>query len=180
MRLSRLTVPFAVLLLMFGMACSKNQQANNVDMKDNVTKALEQADLKDVKVDEDKDKNLITLGGKVRSEDAKVRAADVAKAAAPGRVIANEIAVEPVGVESQAKTISKDVDTAIEKNYHAALVANHLNDQKINFKSKNGVLTLSGSVDSPDDKSAAQQIASSVPNVQQVINELEVKNRGGV
>src|SRR5207248_11788792 len=83
MRLSRLTVVFAALLLMFGLACSKNQQANNVDMKDNVTKALEQADLKDVKVDEDKDKNLITLGGKVRSEEAKARAAEVTKAAAP-------------------------------------------------------------------------------------------------
>jgi osmotically-inducible protein OsmY len=106
----------------------------------------------------------------------------VAKTAAPNRVIANEISIQPVGVESQAKEISKNVDEAIEKNFKAALVANNLDKQHIRFGSKNGVLTLKGSVETPDDRQSAQQIATTVPNVQQVINELQVKgkNRGGV
>jgi hypothetical protein len=36
---------------------------DNVSYKDDVKKALEQADLKDVTVSEDQDKNTITLGG---------------------------------------------------------------------------------------------------------------------
>ena len=169
------------LLLVLGVGCSRKQNSANEGYKDNVKKALEQGDLKDVTVDEDRDKNLVTLGGTVHSEDAKTRAAEVAKSAAPNRVIANEISIQPVGMESQAKEIAKNVDAAIEKNYKAALVANHLDNQGIKFASKNGVLTLRSSVDSPDDSQSAQQIATTVPNVQQVINELRVKhkNRGG-
>ena len=170
------------MLLVIGLGCSNKQSPQTSDLKDNVRTTLEQADLKDVTVDEDRDKNLITLGGTVHSEDAKTRAAEVAKTAAPNRVIANEISIQPVGVESQAKEISKNVDEAIEKNFKAALVANNLDKQHIRFGSKNGVLTLKGSVDTPDDRQSAQQIATTVPNVQQVINELQVKgkNRGGV
>jgi pyruvate/2-oxoglutarate dehydrogenase complex dihydrolipoamide acyltransferase (E2) component len=52
---------------------------------------------------EDKDKNTITLGGTVHSEEAKAKAGDVAKAAANTRIIANEISVPPVGSESEAR-----------------------------------------------------------------------------
>jgi osmotically-inducible protein OsmY len=103
---------------------------------------------------------------------------DVAKAAAPTRVISNQISVQPVDQESAARKISSDVDSAIEKEYQAVLIANHL-DKGIHYKAKNGVLTLSGKVDTPDDRQAAQQLASSVPNVQQVINELQVKRPSG-
>jgi len=178
MRFANYSVVMAVLLFCLGVGCS-NKEANNPSLKDNVKKSLEQADLKDVTVSEDRDKNLITLGGTVHSNDAKARAAEVAKQTAPSRVIANEVSIEPVGQEGKAKQISKDVDTAIEKEYHAVLVANHLDNQHIKFKSKNGVLTISGTVDTPDDRQTAQQLATSVPNVQQVINELEVKNGNG-
>jgi hyperosmotically inducible periplasmic protein len=178
MRSIRLTGFAAVLLLLaFGLACN-SRKAENPPLKDNVKKAMEQADLKDVTVDEDVDKNVITLGGKVHTEDAKNRAGDVAKSAAPNRVIANEISIEPVDNESAAKDIAKNVDDAIEKNYKAALIANHLDKQRISFKSKNGVLTLKGRVNTADDRQAAQDIAKTVPKVQQVINELQVKNRG--
>jgi osmotically-inducible protein OsmY len=39
------------------------------------------------------------------------------------------------------------------------------------------VVTLSGEVDSQSKRAQAQTIASSVPNVQQVVNELQVKNQ---
>ena len=93
-------------------------------------------------------------------------------------MVANEISIEPVDNESAAKDIEKNVDDAIEKNYKAALIANRLDKQRIKFKSKNGVLTLKGSVNTADDRQAAQDIAKTVPKVQQVVNELQVKNRG--
>jgi len=167
----------SVLAIFLALGCSGNRSSNPA-LKDAVTKALQQADLQKVTVDEDREKNLITLGGTVHSPDAKNRAMDVAKAAAPPRVIANQISVQPVDQESAARKISSDVDSAIEKEYQAVLIANHL-DKGIHYKAKNGVLTLSGKVDTPDDRQAAQQLASSVPNVQQVINELQVKRPSG-
>lgn len=178
MRAVRLGVALSVLAIFFALGCSNNRSSNPA-LKDNVKKALQQADLQKVTVDEDRGKNLITLGGSVHSPDAKARAMDVAKAAAPTRVIANLISVQPVDQESAARKISGDVDTAIEKQYQAVLIANHLDNQSIHYKAKNGVLTLSGKVDTTDDRQTAQQLASSVPNVQQVINELQVKRPSG-
>ena len=143
-------------VLLIGLACSSNQRASNdktnttnaneVSYKDNVKKALEQADLKDVKADEDKDKNTITLSGTLHSENAKQQAQEVAQAAAGNRIIANEISVQPVGAESQAKDINSNMDSAIEKNYKAALISKGLDKEHIRFNAKNGVLTLKGSL----------------------------------
>jgi osmotically-inducible protein OsmY len=46
----------------------------------------------------------------------------------------------------------------------------------VNYKVKNGVITLSGQVDSEDMRKNAQSLATSVPNVQQVVNDLQIKN----
>ena len=160
-----------VLLLALGVACTSR---NNASVKDTVKKSLEQADLKDVTVTEDRDKNLVTLGGTVHSDEAKQRAGEVAKSAAAGRVIANEISVRPVNQETAAKQIASNVDSGIESNYKAALIANGLDREHIRFDSKNAVLTLKGKVKTAEQKQQAQQVAQSVPNVQQVINELQV------
>ena len=87
----------------------------------------------------------------------------------------NEISIRPVGAESDAKSMASDLDDGIEKNYKAALIANHLNKQHIDFNAKNGVLTLKGSVETADERRQAQTAAANVPNVQQVLNQIEVK-----
>ena len=43
------------------------------------------------------------------------------------------------------------------------------------LSSKNEVVTLTGDVDSVSKRAHAQDVAASVPNVQQVVNELQVK-----
>lgn len=161
------------LLLLVGAGCT--QRANDASYKDNVKKALEQADLADVTVSENEAKNTITLGGKVHSENAKQQAGEVAQSAAGNRIIANEVSVEPVGVESQARKIEGNVDDAIEKNYKAGLISNGLDKQSIRYDSKNGVLTLKGSVKSTDLRQQAEQLASTIPNVAQVVNEIQVR-----
>src|ERR1700686_5540116 len=88
-------------------ACSANRP-NDTSYKDQVKTALEQANLKDFTVDEDRDKNTITLGGTLHSNDAKTRAGEVARSVAPNRTVANEISVQPVGVESEAKDIASN------------------------------------------------------------------------
>jgi hyperosmotically inducible periplasmic protein len=163
---------FLVPVLLVGVACTKTP---NTSYKDSVKKALEQAELKDVTVSEDRDRNTITLGGTVHSEDAKRQAGDVAKAAAGERIVSNEVSVQPVGVESEAKAISSNLDDAIEKTYKAELIASRLDKQSIRYNAKNGVLTLTGSVKSTEQRQEAEKLASNVPNVGQVVNQIDVK-----
>jgi hypothetical protein len=54
----KMLIVIPLLLAGLGLACSKRNDANDISYKDNVQKALEQADLKDVTVSEDRDKVL--------------------------------------------------------------------------------------------------------------------------
>jgi hyperosmotically inducible periplasmic protein len=67
------------------------------------------------------------------------------------------------------------LDNAIDKNLDAAFIKAGLN-KDVKYDVKNGVVTLTGSVNSETKKTKAEAVASKVPNVQQVVNELEVKN----
>jgi hyperosmotically inducible protein len=165
---------FAVAVLVLFVACS-NRTGDTVSYKDTVKRALEQAELTDVSVAEDRDKNTVTLGGTVHSDDAKQTAARVAKSAAGDRIIVNEVSVRPVGAESEAKSIASELDGGIEKNYKAALIANHLDKQHLDFAAKNGVLTLKGRVETAQQRQEAQTAAAKVPNVKQVLNQIEVR-----
>lgn len=156
--------------LLLSVACT-----NTASYKDGVEKALQQADLKDVTVSEDTDKNTITLGGTLHSDEAKAKAAEVAKSASNTRIIVNEVSVQPVGSETDAKNIASNLDDAIKKNYKAALIASHLDKQHISYKAKNGVLTLTGRVTTVGQRQQAQQSAAGIQNVQQVVNQIEVK-----
>ena len=165
------TLLFILAALLLTVACSRR---DNVSYKDDVKKALEQADLKDVTVSEDRDKNTITLGGTVHSDQAKAKAGEVAKATANTRIIANEISVQPVGSE-QAKDVNSNLDDAIEKDYKAALIASGLDKQHVRFKAKNGILTLTGSVKNANERKEAANFAAGVPHIQQVLNQIEVR-----
>jgi hyperosmotically inducible protein len=168
------TALVAILALVMTVACSQ-QRANTPPAKDQVENALNQHNLGDVKVAEDKDKGVITLSGNVKTDQDKQRAEELAKQAAPGRVVANEIGVRPEGVEDQAKNVDKNTDDAIESHMKALIAANNWNDQHIRFDSKNGVLTLKGDVDTPQQRASVEKEAAQIPGVSQVVNELQVK-----
>ncbi len=148
------------------------------DTKTAVKKSLDQAGYSDIRVDYDHDKRVVTLNGRVRSPELKAKATEVAQAAAQGEVVSNQLSVEPVDQESAAKKIEGNVDDGIEKNYKAALIANQLDNQHIRFKAKNGVLTLDGKVKTQNQRTEAEKLAASVPNVQQVVNKLNVDAKG--
>jgi osmotically-inducible protein OsmY len=181
MKSSVLVAVVLVPVLAIGLGCSSQSGSQNGAYKDNdsykdsVKQALQQSELQDVTVDENRDKNTITLGGKVHSEKARLQATDVAKAAAGNRTIANEISIQPVGAESESKDIASDLDSAIEKNYKAALTAGGLDKEHVRFDAKNGVLTLKGTVKNRSERAQAQQLAEATPNVRQVLNQIDVK-----
>ncbi len=178
MRKGKLTDGLLALALMFavgiGLGCGKR---NGPSVKATVENSIQQAGVQDISVAEDRDKKVITLKGNVPDEAQKSQAEQAATAAAPGWVVANEIGVRPAGAEGDAKSISSNIDDAIEKNYKAALVANNLENAGIHFGARNGVLTLDGKVATPQQREEAQKLAATVPNVGQVVNKLEVKNQ---
>jgi len=174
MRVKNLMATLAALLLYVAIGCTSNK-ANTPDVKDQVSKALANAGYKDVKVATNNDKQLVTLTGDVKTQEDKDKAEELAKSVAAGFVVANEIGVRPEGVESAAKKIDSNVDDAIEKDFKAVIIANRLEKQHIRFDAKNGVLTLKGDVDTPGQRQQVEKLAASVPNVQQVVNELDVK-----
>ena len=83
--------------------------------------------------------------------------------------------MQPVGSESEAKDVASNLDDAIEKNYKAVLISSGLEKQHVSFKAKNGVLTLTGSVHNANERQHAEKLAAGIPNVQQVLNQIEVR-----
>jgi hyperosmotically inducible protein len=146
------------------------------DEKSAVTSSLNNSNLKDVSVSQDQDKGVMTLSGNVDTQDQKSQAETLAKQAAPDYTVADEIGVRPPGAESQAKAVDSNIDSAIESNYKASIKAHkNLDDQSIDYSAKNGTLMLKGSVKTEAQKREAAKLAKEVPNVQQVVNEIEVK-----
>jgi osmotically-inducible protein OsmY len=156
-----------------GCSSSPTQAA---DVSDSIRKALDQAGLKDVSETQDRDKGVVTLGGHVGAENDKSQAESIARSFAGRQVVSNQIAVIPAGAESEAKAVNHDLDQGIEKNLDAALIQNRFHDS-VKYGVKNGVVTLTGDVESQSLRGQAASIASTVPNVQQVVNELQVKRQ---
>jgi hyperosmotically inducible periplasmic protein len=156
------------------LACTTNTKAP--DVTDNVRHALDSAGLTDVHVSQDRDKNVVTLTGNVATDDDKGRAESIARSNAGSAVIADEIGVRPKGDESTAKKVDSDLDSGIDKNLEAMLVEHKMN-RAIRYDVNNGVVTLKGDVPSQGQRANVEKLAQQVPNVKQVVNELEVKNQ---
>lgn len=167
-------VLMAVLALGALVGCS-SQRANTPPAKDAVVNALKDKGMNNINVDENRDKGVITLKGDVQSDEQRRQAGDIAQAAAPGRVISNELAVRPQGDEGTAKKIDSNTDDAIESSFKAEIAAHHWDNQHIHFNAKNGVLTLKGDVDTPAQRAQVQTVAAKIDGVRQVVNELNVK-----
>jgi osmotically-inducible protein OsmY len=119
---------------------------------------------------------MVTLTGTTSSEGDKAQADSIAKSIAIAQVVSDQIAVRPPGDKSAAKTVDSDLDKAIEKNLDATLVKHKMNHD-VSYRVKNGVVTLTGNVKSQSERKGAEKLAVAVPNVKQVVNELEVRNQ---
>jgi len=176
LNLHRHLLPGAALLLGTLAVAGCHNQPAHPDQKSAVTDSLKTNNLGDVSVSQDRDKGVMTLTGNVTTDDQKAQAESLVKQAAPDYTVADEIGVRPVGAQSQAGAVASNLDSAIEDNYKASIKANkNLDEQSIHFKAKNGTLVLKGSVRTLAQKKEAEGLAKQVPNVQQVVNELEVK-----
>src|ERR1700687_4544903 len=146
------------------------------DSSNQIRTSIDQAGFKDVSASQDRDKGVVTLGGHVAAEGDKSQAESIAKSIAGAQVVSNQIAVIPPGVEREAKKVNSDLDKGIESNLDAALIKDRLHES-VKYAVKNHVVTLTGEVDSQSKRARAGEVASAVLNVEQVVNELQVKGQ---
>jgi osmotically-inducible protein OsmY len=152
--------------------CSSLNKA--ADVSGSIRESMEQAGLKSVTVSQDRDKGVVTLGGSVTADEDKSKAESIARSMSGSQVVSNQIAVLPLGAENTAHKVNVDLDEGIEANLDAALIKNELHGS-VKYAVKNHVVTLTGDVNSQSKRARAEEVASRVLNVEQVVNELQVK-----
>ena len=176
MRSLKLFGSITTLLIIGNMTACSDTPTKSPDVASNIRTSLDQAGLKDVSVSQDRDKGVVTLAGNTATDADKAQAESIARSLAGTQVVSDQIAVRPPGAESLAKKVDSDLDKGIEKNFDAVLVRHKL-DSTVKYDVKNGVITLTGKVNSQSKRALVEKLANGVPNVKQVVNELEVKGQ---
>lgn len=147
------------------------------DEKAAVTTALANNGMESIRVTQNRKSGTMTLTGEVKSQAQFAQVTTVAKQAAPDYTVFNDVAVLPkVNQASTTTSAPSAMDTAIENNYHAALKRHRaLKKQHISFTADNGKLVLKGSVRTERQKREAEELGKKVPNVQEVVNDIQVQ-----
>jgi osmotically-inducible protein OsmY len=142
------------------------------DTKDNVQKALEQANIGNVAVDVDDDSNIVHLKGTVGTMSDRTRAEEVAAAAVgtSGRVL-NELTVEGLNAENADDLDGQVLDT-LDRMVDDDPV---LRERDVNFEVVNGAVTITGEVRSAEEKNRVGQIVKAAPGVKDFANALEIR-----
>ena len=150
-----------------GVACNRGPNP-----EEQVSKALKDAQLNDVKVDWDKEARVAHLKGTVDAPTDKQRAEDVATRAVgtSGRVL-NEVTVK--GADT---SLASSMDSDIQKWLKDAIDRDQvLRDRDVDFDVNNGVVTVKGEVRTMEEKNKVGDIVRSAPNVKDMANALEIK-----
>jgi hyperosmotically inducible protein len=144
----------------------------NVDNGDRVSHALKDANLNGVRVDYDKNADVVHLKGTVDNQADKARAEQVAQGAVgtSGKIL-NEIDVKGMDnktANDQDKLIKDSLSDEINKDQV-------LRDRTIHFDVNNSVVTVTGNVRTAAEKNRVTQMVHSVHGVKDVANELKVE-----
>ncbi len=159
---------FAAALMIATAACGPRTP----DYEKTADDALSTAALDDVDANYDNDAKTVHLTGTVNTENERQRAGDVVqKAIGTGAQVANEVTVA-----NRNEEIANDFDGALETRLDE-LVDNEadLKDNSITFDVNNGIITITGDVNSAAERDRVGDLARSQPGAKDVVNSLEVK-----
>lgn len=142
------------------------------DSKDNVRKALDQANMQHVDVAVDNGPNIVHLKGSVDSAADRTRAEEIANAVVgtSGRVL-NELTISGVNDDTAGALDDKISDT-LDRMIDRDPV---LKERDIDFKVVNGMVTVKGEVRSAEEKNRVTQVVKAAPGVKDVANGLEIE-----
>jgi osmotically-inducible protein OsmY len=139
---------------------------------DEVTRALKQANLNEVTVDWDGGTRVAHLRGRVDQPTDRQRAEEVASAAVgtTGKVL-NEVTIKGLN-EKTAGDFDGDIRSALKK-----MVDNDpiLRDRSVKFDVNNGAVTVTGEVQTADEKAKLSDLIHAAPGVKDFVNAVEIK-----
>ncbi len=168
----------AVTIAGAGCASTRTQRSAGESIDDTVILTKVKADLaadpvaKATQIDVEVYKGVVQLNGFVDSQANRDRAGQVARQVAGVTQVKNNLQVQ-TAERSAGVTVDDQTVTAKVK---AALVdAKVTKADQINIETRNGVVQLSGFVDSAEAKAAAERIARGVNGVSGVSNKITVK-----
>lgn len=171
-----LSVPLAFAIIVSG--CNAG---GHPDDQSAVYQKLNQSGLMSVIVSQDRSAGTMTLTGIVSDPNSKTKAEELAKEAAPGYTISDQIRIEAAGLSVPANSAAapSPKDVAIENHFKAKIESERaLKSQHIQYTANNGTLTLKGSVKTAAQKKEAENLAKKLPDVQNVVNDIEVLPKG--
>ena len=171
-------VMFVMTLAMVACASTRTQKSAGEQVDDSVTTAAVKANLiadpvtKAHQIDVEVFKGTVQLNGFVDTAASKERATEVARKQKGVTAVRNNLTV---------KTTERSGDQVVDDSEITAKVKSALagdprtKAHQINIETRNGVVQLSGFVDSSEAKSTAEELARAVDEVKSVDNELDVK-----
>jgi hyperosmotically inducible periplasmic protein len=124
---------------------------------------------------------VVTLTGQAPSEIDRELAGNVARDTTGVKQVDNQIRVEPGLKPSDAslRESARVTDLEIHAYLRERLAASEfLSGNEINVSVKDRVVTLTGRTQTPQQKTDVEQLARSIPNVANVVNQLSVANPG--
>jgi hyperosmotically inducible protein len=171
-------VVMVVTLAMVACASTRTQKSAGEQVDDSVTTASVKAALiadpvtKAHQIDVETFKGTVQLNGYVDTSASKERASEVAKSTKGVTAVRNNLTVKTT--ERSGEQVVDD--GAITTKVKTALAGDpRTKAHQINIETREGVVQLSGFVDSSEAKSTAEELARAVDNVKSVDNELDVK-----
>ncbi len=158
------------LIVALGTAVGCNR---NPDPTENVSKALRDANLDDVRFTWDEDARIAHLSGSVDTASDRTRAEDIAATAVgtSGKVL-NDLTIESaVGtLDSGDNQISRTLRQLMDDDPI-------LKDRNIDFEIDHGVVTVTGEVRTPAERNKVTDLVRAVPAVKDVANALEIDSK---
>jgi osmotically-inducible protein OsmY len=152
----------------------------DMEIRSEVEKLLElNVYVNDERLDVKVENGVVKLSGEVGNDSGKVHAYRDAWSGSPRSVDAAGLRVNPQpGDETKKNILNSETDSQIEKYILEGFIHNpRMHGFKINVSSNQGTVVLSGIVDNPAARMAAEEIARSVKGVLTVYNHIEVRRK---
>jgi hyperosmotically inducible protein len=167
-------------LAMAACASTRTTKSAGEQVDDTVTTAAVKSALiadpatKAYQIDVETFKGTVQLNGFVDSAASKSRATEVAKKQKGVVAVRNNLNVKSAVADNTTERVVDD--SAITSKVKTALAGDpRTKAHQVNVETHNGVVQLSGFVDTPEAKVTAETLASNVDHVKSVDNEIDVK-----
>jgi hyperosmotically inducible protein len=174
--MSRIAITLVIGALALGHACANNrtveQQIDDAGLTASIgTKFVLDTEIDRYRIDIDTLNGIVTLRGAVSNAEQRIEAERIARGTAGVRDVVNELEID-----ATPRTASQAFDDAwIMTMIDSKLsVDPEVKSREVDVDVRDGVVTLSGIVDSAQARAEAEDLARSVDGVTQVVNELQV------